>query len=253
MSGRPGMKLGRLAPKVHAKTLKFSNYLRSDAPAPPPAKAFYEYVLPPNGWGMLGNDDIGDCTCADAGHRIMLWTKHQGELVTPNNQQVISAYSAITGYDPATGENDNGAAMTDVFEYCRTTGIAGHKIEAWVAVDFTNLLHVRQAIYLFGHLSIGVNLPESAMDQVNAGQPWDVVDPDGGIDGGHDVPIFGYGSEGFTCVTWGQLQQIGLPWFQKYVEEAYSAVSLDWLNAGGLAPNSLNMEALTADLAALHA
>jgi hypothetical protein len=202
---------------------------------------------------MMLNDTLGCCTCADAGHRVMLWTKHGGSMVTPTDADILTAYEAVGGYVPGDPSTDQGAAMTDVFSYCQSTGIAGHKINGWVAVDFTNLEHVRQAIYLFGHLSIGVNLPNSAMDQTNAGQPWDVVADDGGIDGGHDIPIFGYGSEGFTCVTWGQLQQMGIPWFQRYVEEAYSAVSLDWLNANGVAPNSLDMAALTADLNALKA
>ena len=65
------------------------------------------------------------------------------------------------------------------------------------------------------------------------------------------MPIFGYGSQGFTCVTWGRLQQMGIPWFQKYVEEAYAAVSLDWLDSTGVAPNSLKMDALVTDLNAL--
>ena len=136
----------------------------------------------------------------------------------------------------------------------RTVGVAGHQIQAWVQVDFTNLEHVRQAIYLFGHLSIGVNLPDLAMNQFGQGLPWDVTgEDDGGIDGGHDVPIFGYGSQGFTCVTWGRLQQMGIPWFQKYVEEAYAAVSIDWLASSGLAPNRLDIDALVADLADLKA
>ena len=82
----------------------------------------------------------------------MLWTAHSGKMMTPSLTSVLQAYSDISGYDPDTGANDNGCAMTDVFEYCRTKGLSGHKINAWVQVDFTNLEHVRQAIYLFGHL-----------------------------------------------------------------------------------------------------
>ena len=247
MSGRPGMKLGRLAPKVHAKTLLLDKYLLPEALPAPPEKAYWEYKVGET-WPMMLNDSLGDCTCADAGHRVMLWTAHSGALVTPTDEQVLDVYKAVGGYVPGDPSTDNGCAMTDVFDYCRTTGIAGHKIDGWVQVDFTNLRHVRQAIYLFGHLSIGVNLPNSAMDQFEAGTPWNLLQNDGGIDGGHDIPIFGYGADGFTCVTWGKLQQIGIRWFETYVEEAYAAVSVDWIMANGDAPNMLNMEALTEDL-----
>ena len=63
----------------------------------------------------------------------------------------------------------------------------------------------------------------------------------------------GYGAAGCTCVTWGQLQQMSWPWFLKYCDEAYAEIALDWLNANGEAPNSLNIDALTADLNALKA
>ena len=59
---------------------------------------------------MMDNDQIGDCTCAAAGHLIMEWTANaQSKMVTPTDKQIVAAYSAITGYNPTTGANDNGA------------------------------------------------------------------------------------------------------------------------------------------------
>jgi hypothetical protein len=164
----------------------------------------------------------------------------------------LEMYAAICpGFDPTTDANDNGAAITDALNYLVTTGLAGHKINGWAAIDNTNILNVKQGVYLFGSVNIGVQLPNSAMDQTQAGQSWDVVADDGGIDGGHCIPIMGYGADGCTCITWGALQQMSWDWFLKYCDEAYAEISLDWLNANGLAPNSLNMAALQADLAAL--
>src|SRR5271154_4652808 len=133
MAGRNGMKLGRLAPKFHPKTLKFSAYLKADAPPPPPEKTYWEYKI--GTYPMMLNDTLGDCTCADAGHRVMLWTAHGGEMVTPADADILAAYEAVGGYVPGDPSTDNGCAMTDVFEYCESTGIAGHKINGWVAVD----------------------------------------------------------------------------------------------------------------------
>ena len=52
------------------------------------------------GWGMMGNDKVGDCTCAAAGHLVMDWTANTGKEVVPSSQQIVAAYSAITGYNP---------------------------------------------------------------------------------------------------------------------------------------------------------
>ena len=89
------------------------------------------------------------------------------------------------------------------------------------------------------------------MDQANAGEPWNVVEDDGGIVGGHCVPIMGYGALGCTCVTWGKLQQMSWEFFAKYCDEAYVELAQDWITASGEAPNHLDVAALRADLAAI--
>lgn len=247
---RPGMKLGKLAPKHNAKTLLFKNYLKATAAPPPPAKTYYEYKV--SSWGMMGNDTFGDCTCACAGHEVMNRTAHSGTIVTPTDAQILGMYGTICpGFNPATDANDNGAAITDALNYMATTGLAGEKIDGWAAIDYTNQLTVEQAIFLFGSCNIGVQLPNSAMDQTNAKQTWTVLEDDGGIDGGHCVALMGYGSAGLTCVTWGQLQQMTWEWFAKYCDEAYAELALDWIAGNGRAVNSLNMAQLEDDLSAL--
>lgn len=247
----PNKKLGKLAPKHNPKTLMFNKYLLPKALPPAPSKVFWEYKIPQPKWGMFGNDRIGDCTCAAIAHMLMNWTAHTGSMITPSEEEIISVYSAISGYDKDTGQNDNGAAITDVLAYWQKNGISGHKIDGWVQIDHTNLESVRQAIYLFGGLDIGVNLPNSAMDQTNDHKTWEVVADDGGIDGGHCIVNFGYGAGGTTVVTWGDLQPIAWDWFKAYCDEAYAVVSLDWLDKSGIAPNHLNVAALRADLLAL--
>jgi hypothetical protein len=243
-------KLGKLAPKVNSKTLLLKKYTAALPSAP--AKVYREYKVPPNGWGMYGNDTIGDCTCACAAHMEMLWTIHTGSLYTPNQQDIISAYSAVSGYDPKTGANDNGAAISDVLNLWQSTGIAGRKIVGWAQIDNTNIEAVKQAIWLFGAIDIGVQLPNSAMTQFNEGQPWTVLANDGGIDGGHSVPLFGYGSQGANCNTWATRQGLDWDWFLKYCDEAYCAISPDWLDkATNESPSGFDLATLQADLNAL--
>ena len=101
------VKLGRLPKQEDPGTLKLETYL---TPALAPSPAATDWTTKVQSWPMFENDTVGDCTCAAAGHDIEAWTiTATGVEAQLTNQQVIAAYSAITGYDPATGANDNGA------------------------------------------------------------------------------------------------------------------------------------------------
>jgi hypothetical protein len=202
---------------------------------------------------MFGNDTIGDCTCAAIAHMLMLVTAHTGTMVTPNPADVIALYSKASGYDPATGANDNGADLPTVLNLWMTDGLAGHKILAWGDIDPKSQLRQQQGIYVFGATDDAVELPSSAMDAFEAGQAWtNYTDQD--IEGGHSIPRFGYGAEGATCVTWAKTQQGTWQWWLNYLSECCVVVTQDWVNnATGLAPNTMNMDALNAALEAIKA
>lgn len=244
-------KLGKLPPKVNRKTLLFSDYLKATAPPAPPEKLGWEYKVPT--WGMMKNDSVGCCTCSAYGHMVMNWTAHTSSIVIPSDEQVIAMYSAVTGYVPGNESTDNGAAITDILQYGQKKGMDGHKIVGWAAVDTTNIEHIKQAIEIFGALDIGVNLPANAMDQFNAEEDWHIDPENNGIEGGHCIPLMGYGSVGAACITWGRIQYMHWDWFSRYCDEAYAAISAEWLAANGMAPNSLDMAALQSDLQAIAA
>src|SRR5208283_2701894 len=87
------------------------------------------------------------------------------------------------------------------------------------------------AVYLLYGAYIGIQVPQSAMDQFNAGQPWTIVlgSP---IEGGHCIYIVGYNATGPVCITWGKKQQMDWNFFDTYCDEAYVVIdSLDaWIN-----------------------
>lgn len=234
---------GKLAPKEHPHTLKLSSILREDALILPPTKTYWEYKVPDD-WGMLGNDRYGDCVFAAIAHMIMNWTAHTGKMFTPSLGDVLKAYHDVTGFDPYSGVNDNGTAMTDAYDYWKNVGIAGHKIDGWAQIDWKNKKHVMLAIYLFGGVNPGIVMPQSALHQFDAGLHWHVEEDDMGIVGGHSVPYFGYGSEGGTGITWGKRQPTSWEFWDKYVEECYVPLSLDWIKSTKEAPNHLKMDEL---------
>ena len=242
-------KLGKRPARHDPRTLLLADYLvPADLPVPPPRQDWGSHIAQ---WGMMANDRVGDCTCSAAGHLIMDWTSNaKAKTAQPTDAQVLAAYSAITGYDPRTGANDNGAVELDVLNYWRQKGVGGHKIGAYAALEPKNHDHVRQALYLFGGLYLGVALPVSAQRQ----KVW-CVPPGGAVGegapgswGGHAVPVIAYDPLGLTVVTWGALKRLTWGFFDAYCDESYACLAPDWINGRRQAPNGLDLQALQADL-----
>jgi hypothetical protein len=249
------LKLGKGVARHDPRTLLLASYVTPALPAPP---ATFDLTAKVKAWGMMDNDQIGDCTCAAAGHLIMEWTANSGKkMVTPTDQQIVAAYSAITGYNPVSGANDNGANELDVLNYWRQTGIAGHKVGAYVALEPANHSHIMDSVYIFEGCYIGVQLPISAQAQTQNHQPWSV--PPGGATGdgkpgswgGHAIPVVAYDTRGVTVVTWGALQVMTWSFWDAYCDEGYAIISSDYLNGNEQAPQGFSMQQLQADLADL--
>ena len=249
------LKMGKSVARHDPRTLLLASYVTPSLPTPP---ASFDISAKVTAWGMMDNDQIGDCTCAAAGHLIMEWTANAGkQAATPTDKQIVAAYSAITGYNPVTGANDNGANELDVLNYWRQTGIAGHKIDAYMALELSNHNHIMDSVYIFEGCYIGVQLPISAQAQTQNHQPWSV--PPGGPSGdgkpgswgGHAVPVVAYDARGVTVVTWGALQVMTWTFWEAYCDEAYSLLSKDYLNGKKQAPQGFSMNALQEDLADL--
>jgi hypothetical protein len=66
------LKLGKHPPRHDPRTLLFATYATAALPAPPPTLDLTPKVKVP--WGMMDNAQLGDCTCAAAGHLMMEWT-----------------------------------------------------------------------------------------------------------------------------------------------------------------------------------
>src|ERR1700752_3103402 len=247
------LKLGKQAARHDPRTLLLASYVTPTLPTPP---ASFDLTSKVSSWGMMDNDQIGDCTCAAAGHLLMEWTANAGKkMFTPTDKQIVAAYSGITGYNPATGANDNGAVEIDVLNYWRQSGVAGHKIGAYVALEPANHTHIMDSVYIFAGCYIGLQLPISA--QVQNHQPWS-VSPGGatgdgkpGSWGGHAVPVVAYDARGVTVVTWGALQTMTWSFWKAYCEEAYAILSNDYLTKKKQSPAGFNMQQMQTDLADL--
>jgi hypothetical protein len=251
---RLGRKPARHTLRTMRSAIVMARHLAALGPAPDASNDYVSAVRAP--WGMMLNDSLGDCVCADTGHTLMLRTANAGpSLVVPSDDDVLALYEAVGGYDPGDPSTDQGCDETSMCDYLEATGFLGHKSDATGSVDPANLDHVRWCIQLFGACRLGINFPAYAMDAFNAGKPWDAPGSgdDTTIEGGHDVPLVDYRAGTFTCITWGRPQIVTPAFLALYCEEAHSELFFDWVRAQGTAPSGLSLDQLAADLAQIGA
>lgn len=192
-------------------------------------------------WGMLGNDEWGDCVWAGAAHETELLSNlaaggvTERQIVSFGTKEVLSDYKAVTGFN-FTAETDNGTNVHDALEYRIKTGILDstgrrHKIVAFVALEPGNLEHLRHALYIFEAVGIGFQVPRSAEEQFRNNQVWQVTPGNPEIVGGHYVPLVGVPAVGnLACVTWAKRQVMTDAFFTKYCDEAYAYITEEELN-----------------------
>ena len=247
----PDLKLGKLPARPYPK--KFSLAALVDPSELPPVPASFGYETLITNYGMLANDQVGDCVLAGGAHETMLLNKLAAKDVAFTNTSVLSDYSAITGYDPSDPATDQGTDVQDAATYRRVTGLldaAGnrHKIATSLALQPGDLNHLWAGFYLFKAVGIGLQLPSSALDQFNNKQPWDVV-PGASIVGGHYVPLIAR-RDMLYVVTWGGEQPMTLNFFSTYCDEARVYLSQEDL-VNQQSPESFNYAQLQTYLAAL--
>ncbi|HST24520.1 MAG TPA: hypothetical protein VLJ76_00865 [Gaiellaceae bacterium] len=250
------LKLGKQPAAPRSTDFKFSEFAAAIALPNVPSRFGHGGAYPD--WGMLGNDQYGDCVWAGAAHEHMLFNKVVQHLEVPFDPQgVLSDYSAVTGFDPNDPSTDKGTDVHDALSYRRKTGIvdangARHQIGAYVALEPKNWTHLEQAAYIFGAVGIGIQFPSSAMDQFNAGQPWDVV-PGSAIEGGHYVPVVGSvdAPNQASAITWGKRQPFTRAFYEEYNDEAWAYITQEELHDGaGL--HGFDMAKLNQFLSALN-
>jgi hypothetical protein len=253
----PELKLGKKPAAPRRTDLKFADFATGIKLPNVPSK--FGHGTEYRDWKMLGNDRYGDCVWAGAAHEHMLLNKVVHRVDVPfDDQAVLGDYSAATGFNPNDPSTDNGTDVHEALAYRRKTGIADangtrHQIGAYVSLDPKNWEHLEQAAYIFGAVGIGFEFPASAMDQFNAGQPWDYV-AGSQIEGGHYVPTVGsvHAKDQATAITWGKRQVFTVSFYEQYNDEAWVYITQEELRSDGKGLHGFDMEKLNAALVALQ-
>jgi hypothetical protein len=196
-------------------------------------------------WGMMLNDSEGDCVWAAGGHSIENWTANASGLFVPPDAAIQTGYES-TGFIPGNPSTDNGTAITQMLQYWRDTGIAGHQIVGWAEFDPTNKAEWQFVIANFGLAFLGCLIRQSDMNSFDNGSIW--TPGTDSVLGGHGVIATDYDGDTVSIITWAKRIQAVWDWMTQECDEAYAIVTQSWIESNGESPSGLNMQEMESDL-----
>jgi hypothetical protein len=225
---------------------------------PPPPSIDWTKGMPPD-FGMMLNDQLGDCTCAAVYHARQVWTFNATAMEdTEPDAGVLSLYETTCGYVRGNPDTDQGGNEQTVLRYLLNHGMplakgGVDKIAAFVEIDPRNVNDVKRGIANNGLVYIGFQVPAFLL----AGEPpalWD-VDPNGDqeIIGGHAVILPSYTIGDLGVISWGARYAMTWRFFTEFVDEVYAIADPAWISAKGTTPGGLTLAQLEAQMTALRA
>lgn len=232
------LRLGKLPPKVDSRTYLMKAPLAKAMPVIPRAVNW----CPTTSWPMWANDVYGCCTQVGVASAIKTWTGAAQSPVELKSSDVLSNYSARTGFNIVTGQPDLGDCELDVLNFWRTTGFnrpgqTKDYLTAYGSIDPTDQLAVQRSIAYLGGVYLGLSLPKYAVSDLTSDWTYtksDVVVPVGG----HCVWAHGYNADWVFINTWGQRRRMSWAFMRQFCDEAYSLVSRqNWIGVNGKSPN----------------
>ncbi|HXY43172.1 MAG TPA: hypothetical protein VEH29_03205 [Acidimicrobiales bacterium] len=255
-------KLGKKPARFPKELAKLRD--RLVAPLPPPVLPFGYGLM--DTYPMAENDTYGDCTIAGKVHcDEVVATVLQQPYTYPGDAAVLAGYCQLLGCtvqqlesDPQ--QYDTGLDLATVIQaWSAPGGFLGSQIVGAASIDKSDYELLQQALYSFGFLYVGVQLPTTAQTQfpglwhnVSTGQP---------IEGGHCIVLNGAQTtvglapthEGLNLITWGADIECTEAWWGNFGEEAWCVIPAAYEAAKHDALTSIDLTAMKADIAALQA
>ena len=232
-------KLGK-APAAHTDLAMLPTYFEGGVLPAAPARCEWAAKV---SYPMALNGTYGDCVVAGHIHLSQaVAAENGGTYVVPADPVIQQEYFSLTG------GADTGLVESTFLSTARNSPILGSQVDVFCPFDFTNVDHVKSAIYVFGGVFLGVSLPQSAEDQFPGG--WTVVSGSP-IVGGHCVVGIGFDVAGIYLITWGSVIHATWEWFLKYVDEAYAIIYTEQVQKDRGPLEQLDIARLRADIASL--
>ena len=227
-------RLGRVRPKP-SNERKFhvpaAQFFRSNMPTRPRRVSYgdkaHACLKQP-----LCNMDLGCCTASGAFHIEGIFRGNAGTPVTFSDDQVISFYSATTGYKRGVASTDNGGDEVTVLDWWRTHGLYSsgkaitpdavaspetHRLAGHLSASSSDEL--KNCINVFENGYLGLELPDDwiRVPPSGDGYKWGVAgNPN--PDNGHCDILFGYDDDedDFDTDSWGLLGKTTAAAVDKY-------------------------------------
>jgi hypothetical protein len=240
-------KLGRLPGVIPVGLRDLTFYSAGPLPKAPPAVPVPCVTEQPDGtpWGMLGNDQYGDCGVAGLEHGFMADAGITGITETPATTEQATGYYLT--YD---NNQDNGVVLSAYLGYVRQKGYYGRTVSAYAPVGVHDIPTLQFAVDAYGFAYTGINVTQAMMDAVQSSSPgwsWTSQDAAGEPIGGHCIPVVGYDDNNLYAVTWGQVIAISYPAWHTMSSEAWAVLTGELLAKGG-DNRGVNLAALQSDL-----
>lgn len=243
----PDLKLGRLPGHIPTGLRDLSFYAAGKLPQAPAAVGVPVPGIQPDGtpWGMLGNDQYGDCGVAGLDHSFMA-----AGIVTDTHGVFPSSEDVVNYYLQYTGGQDTGVVLADFLGYVHQQGFFGHSVAAYAPVGVHDIPTMHFAVNAYDFVYSGIRVTSAMQSAYARGDSWDLDDLFSQTVGGHCVPVVGYDSKYLYCVTWGKVQPITYAAWHYISDEAWAVISGELVSSGGDG-RGINLAALQADLGSL--
>jgi hypothetical protein len=253
--------LGRTRPIAHGPRLMFASYRLKSLP---PAPADVDYSVKPAAFlkQVLLNNKLGCCTASGAFHVGGSMLANADKPIPYGDPNVLTFYSATTGYVDGDPSTDRGASEIDVLNYWAEKGLLGdgktHRIAGRLSIDGTNPDEVMSALYSFGNLYFGIELSDDWLKvPCYDGQVWN-ANATSNPNNGHCVISVKGGAKagGIVCDSWGYEVLMPFDTVAKYTAEPlagelYTVLSADTLIQATMKnPVGLDWSQLLADIVA---
>ncbi len=233
--------LGRLPGQIPVGLRELGYYAAGPLPKPPTSIP----VPLVADWGMLGNDQYGDCGVAGLEHGFMADATDTHETETfPTDAQAVEYYLGFTD------GQDTGVVLSKYLAHVRQAGYFGHTVSAYAPVAVHDVPTLQTAIAYYDFAYCGIAVTEAMQEDFHDGQPWTLGSLLSPVKGGHCVPLVGYDDQYLYAVTWGSVQAISYPAWHFMSEEAWAVITGELDHGDG---RGVNLAALTADLDKLAA
>lgn len=244
----PDLKLGRLPGRIPVGLKMLDSYVAGSLPKAPSSVPVPAVPAQSDGtpWGMLGNDQYGDCGVAGIDHLFM----SAGAITGAHGSPFPTSDEVVQYYLQYTNGQDTGVVLSDFLGYVKRQGFFGHSVAAYAPVGVHDIPTLHFAINAYDAAYTGIKVTAAMQSAYANGKAWDLDDLLSPTVGGHCVPVVGYDSSHLYCVTWGKIQPITYACWHYISDEAWAVISGELVSSDGDG-RGINLAALQADLGSL--